>query len=92
MEDEKKSGLPISSGDLVSLLPLCCAFGVPEFFLGAVRRLPGPQFPHRLLSARVGSTTTHPSLTQHNSTSTHMNKHIVYNTAYQVLCPSTPFL
>ena len=52
---------------------LCCLFVVhlafPSFFF-AVRRLAGPQFPHRLLSARVGSTTTHPSLTQHNSTST----------------------
>ena len=31
MKDEEKSGLPILTGDLVSLLPLCCAFGAPEF-------------------------------------------------------------
>jgi hypothetical protein len=30
MEDEEKSDLQISSGDFVSLLPLCGAFGIPE--------------------------------------------------------------
>jgi hypothetical protein len=60
----------MSSGDFVSLFPLRCAFGIPKFFKKIIRRLTGPQLPRRLLSARVGTTTTHPSLTQHNSTST----------------------
>jgi hypothetical protein len=45
MEDEEKSDLQISSGDFVSLLPLCCAFGIPELFTFAIRRLAGPQVP-----------------------------------------------
>ena len=47
MEDEEKSGLQILLGDFVSLLPLCCAFGVPELFFLGVRRLAGPQLLHR---------------------------------------------
>jgi len=30
MEDEEKSDLQPSLGDFVSLLPLCCAFDIPE--------------------------------------------------------------
>jgi hypothetical protein len=32
MEDEEKSGLQISLGDLVSFFSFCCAFGVPVLF------------------------------------------------------------
>jgi hypothetical protein len=56
MEDEKKSGLQISLGDFVSLFPLRCAFGIPEVFFFAVRRRPGPQFPHRRLPAHMDGT------------------------------------
>jgi hypothetical protein len=55
MEDEEKSGLIISLGNLVSCFPLCCAFGIPELFFGGVRRLAGPQLPHCQLFVHMGA-------------------------------------
>jgi hypothetical protein len=67
---EPKSGQQISSRDFVSLLPLCCAFGIPEVFIFAVSPA-GPQIFHLAdFLPRVGITTTQPSITQHESTST----------------------
>jgi hypothetical protein len=50
MEDEEKSGPQISSSDCIFLFPLDCAFGVPELFIFAVRRITGPQLPYRQVS------------------------------------------
>jgi hypothetical protein len=59
MEDENKSGLEISLGDLVSLFPLCCTFGVPELFFWGIRRLAGPQVPDRQVFCTYGSFAPH---------------------------------
>jgi hypothetical protein len=47
MEDEGKSGLQTSFGDAVFLIPLCCAFGIPELFFvcSSIRRSTAPSSP-----------------------------------------------
>jgi hypothetical protein len=72
MEGEEKSGLQMSLGDFVSLFRLCCAFGVPELIFLGVRRLAGPQLPHRQLSAQWTAYTTHIP----PQTCTHLKKYI----------------
>jgi len=62
MEDEEKSGPQISLRDFVSVFPLCCAFGVPELFIFAVRRLAGPQLPHGQLSVHMDALHPIPAL------------------------------
>ena len=68
MEDEQKSDLQISWGDFVSLLPFCCAFDIPEWFIFDVRRLPGPQIPSSPTSCPYGRPAPHKCPAPHTYT------------------------